>query len=86
MIDDDVDVDVVEVVEVHGRVSFVRMKCIIVDVGSCQNVKVLTISGQGVELEEAVNICPSKYHSITLYTVNTDNEYLMSDPNNGSRC
>ena len=34
-----------------------------VNVGSCQNVKVLTISGQGVELEEAVNICPSKYHS-----------------------
>ena len=38
-----------------------------VNVGSCQNVKVLTISGQGVELEEAVNICPSKYHSIPQY-------------------
>ena len=64
MIDDDVDVDVVEVVEVHGRVIFCKDKMYnAVNVGSCQNVKVLTIFGQGVELEEAVNICPSKYHS-----------------------
>ena len=66
MIDDDVDVDVVEVVEAHGRVCKDKMYNA-VNVGSCQNVKVLTISGQGVELEEAVNICPSKYHSIPQY-------------------
>ena len=93
MIDDDVDVDVVEVIEVHGRVIFCKDKMYnAVNVGSCQNVKVLTISGQGVELEEAlseylpVKIPQRDAYSITLYTVNTDNEYLMSDPNNGSRC